>query len=281
MRYWIVLAASCFLIFCSSEQLLSLEKEQSKRSIILRCRPTGLFSTFDDVLSLCKSYEQGLYSGIEVNFGKWGYYYEKSYGFNWWNYYCEPICCGAKNRPKTITGHDPWEIELNTSRDEAWELIQKYIFVKEEILEEVDQFCDENFDGGLVVGVHYRGTDKYTEAPLLSYKKMVEQIFDITEKHGLEEFKVFLATDEEGFLNYMISIFGNRLCFKEDTSRSTDGKPIHYNQPHPYQSGKDAIIDALLLSRCDILIRTSSNLSRWSTYFNPTISVYEVSQRYK
>lgn len=280
MKKIMTIITVCLATFCPFLHLLSLEKEKPKRSIVLRGRYTGLFSCFDDVLSLCKSYEQGIYSGITVDFAKRGYYYEKSYGLNWWNYYCKPICCGVKKKQKIIEGHDPWEIELRTSREEAWELIQKYIVIKEDILEEVDQFCRNYFQGDLVIGVHYRGTDKCTEAPRISYEMMVEQILDKIEKYDLEKCKIFLATDEEGFLDYMLSIFGNRLCFKEETIRSTDQKPTHYNQLHPYQSGKDAIIDALILSRCDILIRTSSNLSRWSTYFNPGLPVYEVSQRY-
>ena len=280
MKKVIVIIVSCIFILCSSQHPLSSKESGVKPSIVLVCRPAGLFSNFDDVLSLCKFYEKGLYSGIEVNFGKSGLYYEASYGPNWWNYYCEPISCGSSKNAVTLEGHDPWETELRTSREEAWDLIQKYIFVKKEILEEVDKFCEENFFGDLIVGVHYRGTDKKIEVPRVSYEKMVHEIQDKMSNHEHEEFKIFVATDEENFVNYMVNQFGENVCYVKDTVRSTNGKPTHYIRKHPYQCGKDAMIDALILSRCDILIKTSSNLSRWSTYFNPTMPVYEVSKRY-
>lgn len=266
----------CVVLLCH-QLLFSLK---AKEYIILRSRNCGLFSNFDDVLSLCKFYDKDLYYGIRVDFGKSGLYYDEKYGRNWWNYYCEPICLGAKKHRRMRTGHYPWETELRTSREEAFRLIQKYIFVKRGILDEVDQFCKECFSSEKMIGLHYRGTDKSSEAPRISYEKMTEQVFDKITKEQLKDYKIFVATDENAFLDYMISIFGHRICFKEGAIRSTNGKPIHYKQPNPYQCGREALVDALILSRCDLLIRTSSNLSRWSTYFNPIMPVYEVSKRY-
>lgn len=54
---------------------------------------------------------------------------------------------------------------------------------------------------------------------------------------------------------------------------------VHHTFKNSYRLGEEAVIDCLLLSQCDILIRTSSNLSLWSTYFNPTLPTILLNQR--
>lgn len=66
-----------------------------------------------------------------------------------------------------------------------------------------------------------------------------------------------------------------------DVHRSTGEEGIHFSEHNGYQLGEEALIDSLLLSKCDLLIRTSSNLSLWSTYFQPDIPVFLLSERYQ
>ena len=54
-----------------------------------------------------------------------------------------------------------------------------------------------------------------------------------------------------------------------------NNNPVHYFNPKnvsPYKLGKEAVIDCLLLSKCNHLIRTSSCLSLVSEYFNPQLT---------
>ena len=51
-----------------------------------------------------------------------------------------------------------------TQRNRAHEIIERYIRVKPELLEEVDAYVEERFDRP-VLGIHMRGTDKGTRAP--------------------------------------------------------------------------------------------------------------------
>ena len=76
-------------------------------------------------------------------------------------------------------------------------------------------------------------------------------------------------------MNY---VFGDKVCFYS-SQRSKDGKPVHYNSEDPYRVGEEALIDCLLLSRTNLLVRTSSNLSLCARYFNPSIPSIEVSVR--
>ena len=59
-----------------------------------------------------------------------------------------------------------------------------------------------------------------------------------------------------------------------DMFRSSDGRPIDVvNEDRNHKKGVDAVIDCILLSRCQVLIRTSSNLSLCSTLFAPEMPV--------
>lgn len=63
--------------------------------------------------------------------------------------------------------------------------------------------------------------------------------------------------------------------------RSSNGEPgVHFINKNNYSLGEEALIDACLLSKCDLLIRTSSNLSLWSTYFNPSLPTILLNHRY-
>ncbi len=67
-----------------------------------------------------------------------------------------------------------------------------------------------------------------------------------------------------------------------DVHRTTGAEGVHFSeQIGGYQLGEEALIDSLLLSKCNLLIRTSSNLSLWSTYFQPDIPVILLSERYQ
>ena len=82
------------------------------------------------------------------------------------------------------------------------------------------------------------------------------------------------------FLDYLIALFPDKVCFNTAAIRSESNRPLHASHPNPYQGGEDALLDCLLLSKSDILVRTSSNLSLISSFFSPEIPVINLSERY-
>jgi len=251
--------------------------------IIMRGRNTGMFHVFDCVCNLIKCYETGNCRGIEVDFDTHGAYYEPSHGKNWWSYYCEPIKFGKLINVKTVVGAGSY-LSFNGKpafRKEIFKLIQKYIHIKPHIQEKITTFEKENFKNHFVISVHYRGTDKIIEAPRVPYEKVPEEILNVMKTYGDKKYKIFVATDEQNFVDYMINLFGDLVCYNKDALRSTSGNPVHLDKNFSrYKSGEDALIDCILLSRANFLIRSSSNLSRWSTYFNPKIPCVELNKRY-
>jgi len=276
----------CFLIFCIATPLHA--EEPPKHSVIVRnpCYNPGMFCVLNVVVGLLDFYEQGHFAGLKVDFADQGLYYDSRKGPNWWSYYFEPVEIGdiSNNPSEEGLGHDSihcaFHTEFNLNRKRVHSLINQYFHLKGHLKKEVSQFSKKNFQGYHVIGVHYRGTDKSSEAPRVNYLDVYEALRKHIFDYRLKKYKIFVATDEEAFLEYMLKRFPNRVVFQE-AFRSKSGAPVHLTDNHePYQRGKEALVDAILLSGTQFLIRTSSSLSLWSTYFNPELPVLLLNTRY-
>jgi len=171
------------------------------------------------------------------------------------------------------------ELDLDNNYDEilnielAVKLIDKYLIIKSDVLREVDEFCRESFRNEKVLGVHYRGTDKSREAPLVAYDNVEKNINFYLEKFPKTTY-VFLSSDDENFIRFAGNCsIARPVIFRNDTYRSTDKIPIHRSARNKYDINRDAIVNCLILSRCDALIKTASILSAWSKLFNPQLPV--------
>lgn len=258
----------------------------------------GIFFNVVTVLGFLRYCEKNKIDSFAVNYQEGGLYYESPLGPNWWHYFFEPIhqeSLGQKiarflrlNHPSTVSQRQiaffNYDGEYYLSRQKAHALISKYIRVKPEIAQEVEAFRTEHFAHSFVIGVHYRGTDKYTEAPEVEFERVKGAIEAVIADHQHSSIKIFVATDTQKFIDYISPAFPGQIITTKAT-RSTNGKPLHYGienkeELYHYRQGKETIIDALLLSHTDILIRTSSNLSLCSSFFNPDLPVIELNKKH-
>ncbi len=255
--------------------LFAWSKPKHDDFLVLDCANSyaGLFATMNYVVGALDLYERGTFRGLTVNFDKGGLYYDPAVGSNWWNYYFEPIYLSTKKKqtPRKMTlreADQSLRAGLKATRLRSYELLHNYVKPLPHIQNKIDVFAAAHFEGKTVVGVHYRGTDKKSEAPRVPYTMIYEAI------DGLEfqDFILFVATDEAAFLAEISDRYPGRVVAAE-AIRSTDGSPLHFNTSHQYQVGEEAVIDCILLSRCDLLIRTPSFLSLYTTYFNPHMPV--------
>jgi hypothetical protein len=203
-------------------------------------------------------------------------------GPNWWEYFFEPIRIGKEKEPKyRFSLYEHCLFVGNTMampRKKVFKLIRKYIHVKPEIQEEVDSFVNQNFENHFVIGIHHRGTDKVTEVPLVPFEKTYQALTDVIQNLTDEQkssFKIYVATDDQHFFNYMLNLFPSQMIYN-DFVRSSDGQALHWGSDNKFQSiyqkGKEALVDCLLLSKYNILIRPNSTLSIISGCFNPTMT---------
>lgn len=238
----------------------------------------GLFSELAAVLGLLAHYEswRRQYAGVKVDFKDEGLYYDPAAGENWWEYYFEPIHIGTEENSVTrIVStdqhiHFTLRTENSLTRESGSRLIDRYVRIKPHVLKKVDSFVRDHFEDAFVIGIHYRGTDKEEEAPRVPYEDVCAAVRNAIKNIGTDRYRLFLATDEQAFVDCMLNSFPNRLKIWE-TLRSVDGTPNWVGSENNYKKGEDAVIDCLLLSRCHFLIRTASDLSLCSTLFNPSI----------
>lgn len=251
--------------------------------LLLDCREgtadEGFFSKFEIVLGLLWHHERwrSAVAGVRIDFGERGLYYDPQAGSNSWEYHFQPIDIGrASNavvRSVGLLDEDRFaSCGENLSRSAAHQLISRYIHLKPHVENKINGFVQRQFEGFHVVGVHYRGTDKWTEAPRVSYEEVLAAVRACLRDRAPDRYRLFVASDEQAFVDFMEGAFQRRVVTWE-TRRSTDGSPIDLGGDDNLKKGEDALFDCLLLSRCNRLIRTASHLSLCSSYFNPCLPV--------
>jgi len=271
-----------FLTLCVSIQA----RNDFKNTIFVftsRNRTPGFFSNFEGVLGFLDFYETHPCAGVSVNFENQGYYYDSSHGPNWWEYYFEPINIVHNN--KGFTRYLDWDsmhlLSLKTytlmSRWRAHELISRYVKIKPAITTRVQDFTQQNFDGSFIIGIHYRGTDKNLEADRVSYQKVYDEIEKIT--CHIPHYKIFVATDEQAFLDDIVKKYDTIIYYPVIRSRSECA--VHVMPGNGYIKGEQALIDCLILSRCNLIIRTESYLSHCAGFFNPFVPIITLNMLYK
>lgn len=160
----------------------------------------------------------------------------------------------------------------------ARQLFDKYLGIRPDILEETDRFVAANFGGRKILGLHYRGTDKAGEAPLVAKEQLLQHIRTVlTQRPQLE--LIFVSTDDEKIISFLQqSDLHLPVIFRQDAVRSKDGDQFHRKtEISKSVVHRDAIVNMLLLSRTDFLLKTASILSDCSVIFNPALEVRVIS----
>ena len=154
------------------------------------------------------------------------------------------------------------------------QLIDTYAAPRAEVLEQVEGFQQSQLPTRNVIGVHVRRTDVLTGSeerrtqPVYNFVQAVEGWLT---QHS--DGRAFLATDDSAVVAEFQARFGNRLRY-QDAVRSSDGRSIHGHYDgglnvSPNQKGREALVDALILSKCRFLIRCFSFLTNYSLCINP------------
>ena len=152
--------------------------------------------------------------------------------------------------------------DLNT--EEITKFFREHIRVKKNYLKFVINFSEKNFKNKKVLGIHFRGTS-YKNAPGHPFPATKKQIINkINEVKMHNHFdKVFLVTEEENYKKFLISRFKEKILFIKSSYRSNknDAFKVYPRRNHRFKLGREALIETLLLSKCDYLIHITSNIS--------------------
>lgn len=214
-------------------------------------------------------------------------FYARHEGDNWLDYYFDLLVLSDEDRGLLANGRVkvshissigqlgiPKTYGRQMTLENANRLFFKNLRVKDDIESYVRSFVNTHFGQRSVVGLHYRGTDKGAEAQAVSFNHVRRALVNYLDANPQIN-AVFVASDEEGFIKKIRKEFKRvEVIFHDDLHRSTDGVAIHTRPDgDPCAKGREALVNCLLLSKCDTLIRTSSFLSGWSSVLNPALPV--------
>lgn len=216
-----------------------------------------------------------LYNERKVLFGtqnSWEYYFHKINKINidqvyeGKNYFiCKDKNILTKNNKfnSILTNTYKKFIKINTG------IIKKYFLYKKKIFKNKEKF----------LGVHFRGTDmKYsTNHPFpLTKKQINKQIPYLMKKYKLK--KIFLVTEDSKNFDFFINNFKNYEVFHTKNYRTSKTRAFdrNYRKNHKYKMGEEALINALLLSNCKVLLSSQTGISDFAKFKNPGLKYIKI-----
>jgi hypothetical protein len=185
-----------------------------------------------------------------------------------------------------------WGDPSDALRKAAKGVIDRFVRPRAYILRKANEFFARRMAGHYVVGVHARGTDAISQQELRTFRHgslvlsrylaEIERLLDIQPTS-----KILVASDEQSSVDYLAAAFGDRVM-SYDSVRHTSGVaagqgPTGWIMPAyiardrgvAAKNGEDAIVEYLLLSRCNYLVHNGSSLARtvmlnapWLPYTN-------------
>jgi hypothetical protein len=265
----------------------------------------GLFSEFQSVLGALAYARHHGAAGVRVNFES-PLYVDSSHGPNWWSYFFEHdtmrVDGGSGQAPEmcldrvvtkygryggfsdVVQGATPYlyPMTFGVDRGTLHALTTTHATLRADVRDEATRIASGLFEpGAFVVGVHYRGTDAVHKwsgvlhhyrtgaVPFAAYLDEVRRVLtDVAPR----SFQVFVATDEAAFADAAQTEFPGRVALIDAPRAGADRQPVHLTAgASPYEKGRSAILDALLLASTNYLIKGRSNLSDASLIFNPDL----------
>lgn len=157
-------------------------------------------------------------------------------------------------------------------------IIRAYVRPRDYIAEKVERFFRERLAGRYVIGVHIRGTDALVDPDriLKEHNVNFQKYFAIVERllRAQSDSLIFVASDEQSSVDRMRERFGERVI-AYDSIRHVSGElagrgpnggymPGYLTQDPDLaaRSGEEAVVEYLLLCRCDYLVHNGSGMPR-------------------
>jgi hypothetical protein len=151
-------------------------------------------------------------------------------------------------------------------RREYASIVERRIRVKGQALAKLNPALVEALSMG-ATAVHYRGTDKFCESP----RQSVHEYYDALHNRVDPSHKLFVATDDASFLEWMIGTFGDRVLYTQ-AARSRDQTPLHLGSHRGPRQAEECLLDVLLMARCRHLVHGNSSVTNGVLVFNPAMS---------
>jgi hypothetical protein len=156
------------------------------------------------------------------------------------------------------------------------------------ILDQVKRFAEANFSEE-TLALQLRGSDKFDfgAGPNLARKVLPEEYFPHIDRYLSEHPKcarIFVATDQRQWLKLLQERYSDRiLSFSEWSLSDSDSNRFHDAQGKATR-GAEVLVDLLLLSRCNFLLKCHAGVGEMALVLNPDLDFLDLNyaaQRYQ
>ena len=271
----------------------------------------GFFADLLSVISIIRGYEPLNLKELNVDWTQEFFPYKDNPHENGWDLFFHPIVFDNEGQDIFIPTstinlshcvHDQLCIhhwmaynEHLVYRQSLNRVLNKYLKIKQPILDELSTLYSEHLEGYYCIGAHVRwGFAHGVESPkgTPTIEDYINEIYELMQKTQTSlPFKIYLATDSQEVIQAFEKHFSKELLYYLSAQRSLHREESHlvYDNPdywlsHPeefhkrkpgYRGGVAVLLDCLLLSKCHVFIHSTSNVSEFVSFFSPHIeSIY-------
>lgn len=284
------------------------EDQEIRKPVVRSHLGAGFFAELNKVIDCIMDCDPRYEHHLQVDWTQEFFPYKTHPYENGWGLYFEPIVI-AKNRdgvwsPRYLLDQTHAEAWINYDqhlnyRLEVNKVINNYLKINPAIVRKLEQYCHQFLKDYICIGVHVRFASVHqNEIPggkactLADYYDEIDSIIkrnkkNKNKKRNKNKIKIFVATDS----HYVISEFRKRyssdLLLYQDAFRAnykedphliyenaaywiSHAAEFHARKPG-YAGGESTLLDCLILSKCNYIIHTMSNLSNFACFINPYI----------
>lgn len=155
----------------------------------------------------------------------------------------------------------PWSIPIGVAQDIFARQFTPNTFLQE--------FLGDTFD----LSIHYRATDKVFES---GAPPIAEMLAAVGSAINGEPLNVFLATDDQGFREKLMSLFPQCTFSSFELGNVRDGVARHFSNLPPADKAVEAIVNMFKLASANTCVRTLSYMSAIAPLINPSIKLITV-----
>ena len=205
---------------------------------------------------------------------------------NPWDWWFEQIKLNDNDKLFPI----PYDITKFNQTEKLWNradlpyarnISEKYIKIKQHILDRVNIIFEEEFKNKIVLGVMARGTEmnkihpEYGDQTIATWLNKTSKIL----KKNKNIDRIFVVTEDKNYLDRFNEEFDNVFYLKDVFRRTTESLEYTIKYPlwpclnterinHCKLLGEEMLIQALLLSKCEYLIVKQSGVSSAAIFFS-------------
>lgn len=215
---------------------------------------------------------------VQGTYNAWEYYFKQP--FSEYSiqdiYQSKNVILGdcRKGMGKITECLENYDFHNNILNETLYYWMTQHMKVQDYIYNDMEKIREEKFKGKEIIGVFIRGTDYVAFMPkghsIQPDKKIIKkEILKLKEKY--ENAAIFIVTEDENIYSYLSDYFKSDLIQIEDIRFSNykgDDYIAKYCKNNSYEIGYIYLIKLLLLAKCNYLIASITNGSKFANIMN-------------